>query len=238
VVGNEGYKKNRENVDFEDLVEQILSDYEVNCLTLEKEGVTNGRTAVLTIYPHIDTQELNYNTVDVYGKECDLYIESTSYGIDPLGDFVVYNSSGVSEVESVSVEQGLDRVKEVVGEPEEAGGGEELESTEDVSGGKMMGRVGDDIGRLGNKLIGRYRGVGVRVDRHHGDSPTVVITDGALTSLQIGYESPMKWRVAGQLAGEEVEFILEDMKEVIWKLDERLARLGMLEDFIGIEKDN
>jgi hypothetical protein len=128
-------KGGEEVVEFDEVVREIMDECDVLAVTVYKEGVETGGIAILTVHTGESSgdglSEINskYSKVNLHGNVCGLHIDRGLYGVDALGEILVYieDISPSIPVEdgrrlnksSVSVEEGLKRVQEVAESTEE-----------------------------------------------------------------------------------------------------------------------
>jgi hypothetical protein len=123
----------KKTIEFDELVREIMEECDVFAITVNKQGVETGGIAMMKVW-ELSGNSLNeiqskYSKVNLYGSVCGLHIDRAIYGLDSLGDILVYLEDATPPIlvedgrelnkSSVSVEEGLKRVQEVAESTEE-----------------------------------------------------------------------------------------------------------------------
>jgi hypothetical protein len=99
-----------------------------------------------------------------------------------------------------------------------------------------MSEIPPDIKEVLRKLRGRYLYPIVR-ERSDQEPPFIKITDGIQTNLKIERgDGPFSWQVSGKIEGRGVSFTASDSGDLVRKIDDRLAKAGVLAKHLGIEE--
>ena len=95
-----------------------------------------------------------------------------------------------------------------------------------------MNSLPSDIRELDRKLRGRYLRPIIR-PRGDVSPPFITVTDGGNTNIRISRgDGLFPWEVTGEISGQDVEFSAENSQDLLRKLDDKLDRQNILEDFI------
>jgi hypothetical protein len=93
-----------------------------------------------------------------------------------------------------------------------------------------MRELPPDIRRLKSELEGRYFYPAIK-----GDEDSLTIADGMLTSITIERGDRFgEWSVSGEIQGNNIAFSASSSKNLLRKIDERLKRAGLRNQFLGI----